>query len=81
MTVVIGVDKAKERKRGPKEVPKSDIGISFSWFDFIMGDIQVPVISRAICFIKGLREKEESVKAMIEKGLVTPSGIFYFNSF
>ena len=69
MTVIIGVDKTKERKRGPKEVPKSDIRISFSWFDFLMGDIQVPVIPRAICFIKGLREKEESVKAMVEKGL------------
>lgn len=80
MTVIIGVDKAKEWKRGPKEVPKSDIGISFSGFDFLMGDIQVPVISLGICFVKGLREKEESVKAMIEKGLVTPSGIFYFNS-
>ena len=81
MTVVIGVDKAKERKRGPKEVPKTDIRISFSWFDFIMSNIQVPVISLGICFIKGLREKEESVQAMVEKGLVTPSSIFYFNSF
>ena len=81
MTVVIGVDKTKERKRGPKEIPKTDIGVSFSWFDFLMGDIQVPVISLGICFIKGLREKEETLKAMFEKGLVTPSGIFYFNSF
>lgn len=81
MTVIIGVDKAKERKRCSEEIPESDIGISFSWFDFIMSNIQVPVISLGICFIKGLREKEESVQAMIEKGLVTPSGIFYFNSF
>ena len=81
MTVVIGVDKAKERKRRPKEIPKTDIGISFSWFDFIMGNIQVPVISLGICFIKGLRKKEESVQAVVEKGLITSSVIFHFNSF
>ena len=59
MTVVIGVDKTKERKRCSEEIPKTDIRISFSWFDFIMGDIQVPVISLGIYFIKGLRKKEE----------------------
>ena len=81
MTVVIGVDKAKERKRCSEEIPKTDIRISFSWFDFIMGDIQVLVISLGICFIKSLREKEESVQAVIEKGLITPSAILHFNSF
>ena len=52
VTVIIGVEKAKERKDVRKRVPKSDIRISFSWFDFIMGDIQVPVISLSIRFIK-----------------------------